>query len=140
LRDWKQPSDIRHIIENKFWKHSAGKMFVCARVWFSLLCFTLRHKSYISNFVYRICNKQTNSVALSPRANYTDWATATCRRNLMSTLWIEGCRVVSASDPLRSLISVSRPEPLLFFQVAPHLLSQGLSGPRTRSTATQKIW
>jgi hypothetical protein len=30
-------------------------------------------------------NKQTNSVALSPRANYTDWATATCRRNLMST-------------------------------------------------------
>jgi hypothetical protein len=31
-------------------------------------------------------NKQTNSVALSPRANYTDWATATCRRNLVPTL------------------------------------------------------
>jgi hypothetical protein len=29
--------------------------------------------------------KQTNSVALSPRANYTDWATATCRRNLVPT-------------------------------------------------------
>jgi hypothetical protein len=29
-------------------------------------------------------NKQTNSVALSPRANYTDWLTATCRRNLVS--------------------------------------------------------
>jgi hypothetical protein len=28
---------------------------------------------------------KTNSVALSPRANYTDWATATCRRNLVST-------------------------------------------------------
>jgi hypothetical protein len=28
---------------------------------------------------------QTNSVALSPQANYTDWATATCRRNLVST-------------------------------------------------------
>jgi hypothetical protein len=26
-----------------------------------------------------------NSVALSPRANYNDWATATCRRNLVST-------------------------------------------------------
>jgi hypothetical protein len=26
---------------------------------------------------------KTNSVALSPRANYTDWATAICRRNLM---------------------------------------------------------
>jgi hypothetical protein len=29
--------------------------------------------------------KQTNSVALSPRANYTDWSIATCRRNLVST-------------------------------------------------------
>jgi hypothetical protein len=25
------------------------------------------------------------SVTLSPQANYTDWATATCRRNLMPT-------------------------------------------------------
>jgi hypothetical protein len=25
------------------------------------------------------------SVALSPQANYTDWSTATCRRNLVST-------------------------------------------------------
>jgi hypothetical protein len=30
--------------------------------------------------------------------------------------------------------------PLLFFQVAPHLSSQGLSGTRFRPTATQKIW
>jgi hypothetical protein len=29
--------------------------------------------------------KQTNSVALSPRTNYTDWATTTCRRNLVPT-------------------------------------------------------
>jgi hypothetical protein len=29
--------------------------------------------------------KQTNSVALSRRANYTDWATAACRRNLVPT-------------------------------------------------------
>jgi hypothetical protein len=28
---------------------------------------------------------KTNSVALSLRANYTDWATATCRRNLVPT-------------------------------------------------------
>jgi hypothetical protein len=27
-----------------------------------------------------------------------------------------------------------------FFQVTPHLSSQGLSGPRSRPTATQKIW
>jgi hypothetical protein len=29
--------------------------------------------------------QQKNSVALSPRANYTDWATATCGRNLVPT-------------------------------------------------------
>jgi hypothetical protein len=28
---------------------------------------------------------KTNSVALSPQANYTDLSTATCRRNLMPT-------------------------------------------------------
>jgi hypothetical protein len=32
-----------------------------------------------------ILNTKTNSVALSPRANYTDWATATCQRNLAPT-------------------------------------------------------
>jgi hypothetical protein len=30
-------------------------------------------------------NKKTNSVVLSPRANYTDLAPATCRRNLVPT-------------------------------------------------------
>jgi hypothetical protein len=29
--------------------------------------------------------KQTNSVALNPQANYTNCATATCRRNLVPT-------------------------------------------------------
>jgi hypothetical protein len=28
---------------------------------------------------------KTNSVAISPRANYTNWSTATCWRNLLST-------------------------------------------------------
>jgi hypothetical protein len=38
----------------------------------------------IKNLRYQT-KKQTNSVALNPRANYTDWVTATCRRNLVST-------------------------------------------------------
>jgi hypothetical protein len=46
-----------------------------------------------------------NSVTISPQGNYTDWATATCRRNFWrQLLWIEGCRVVSAAHLLRSLI------------------------------------
>jgi hypothetical protein len=35
-------------------------------------------------------------------------------------------------------LSFSRPELLLFFQVAPHLFSQGLSGRHSRLTTTQK--
>jgi hypothetical protein len=35
-------------------------------------------------------NKQTNSVALSPRANNTDWATATCRPHLVPTFVYRG--------------------------------------------------
>jgi hypothetical protein len=46
--------------------------------------------------------------------------------------------VVSAADPPRSLSQFSRPEPLLFFQVAPHLSSQGLSGPHEWITAECK--
>jgi hypothetical protein len=32
-----------------------------------------------------VLRSQTNSVAFSPQANYTDWTTATCRRNLVPT-------------------------------------------------------
>jgi hypothetical protein len=34
--------------------------------------------------------KQTNSVVHNPRANYTDWATATCRQNLVPTFMDRG--------------------------------------------------
>jgi hypothetical protein len=34
---------------------------------------------------YRLRQNKTNSMALSPQANYTDWATATCQRNLVPT-------------------------------------------------------
>jgi hypothetical protein len=36
--------------------------------------------------VGHIQTKQTNSLAFSPQANYTDWVTATCRRNLLPTI------------------------------------------------------
>jgi hypothetical protein len=52
-------------------------------------------------------------------------------------------RGVSRGQPDGSLTVVnlfSRPEPLLFIQVAPHLCSRGLTGPRFRSTAIQKFW
>jgi hypothetical protein len=36
----------------------------------------------------------------SPRANYTDRANTACRRSWCQLLRIEGCRMVSAADPL----------------------------------------
>jgi hypothetical protein len=88
---------------------------------------------------------QNHSVALSPQANYTDWATATCRRNLVPTLVDRG---VSRGQRCGSP-QLSRPEPLLFFQVAPNLLSQGLllrksgsAGIRARNfwVSSQELW
>jgi hypothetical protein len=47
---------------------------------------------------------KTNSVAISPRANYTDWATATYRRNLVSTFVDRGVVVnISGSKLIRNL-------------------------------------
>jgi hypothetical protein len=51
--------------------HSGGKM---ANRW------TQEHYSIIYTWSYK-----TNSVAFSPQVNYTDWATATCQRNLVPT-------------------------------------------------------
>jgi hypothetical protein len=42
---------------------------------------------------------KTKLHGLSPRANYTDRATADCRRSDCHLLRIEGCHVVSVSDP-----------------------------------------
>jgi hypothetical protein len=52
----------------------------------SLMRLSLNNKTHVAknNFQGKQSNK-TNSVALSPRANYTDWVTATFRRNLVPT-------------------------------------------------------
>jgi hypothetical protein len=49
--------------------------------------------------------------------------------------------VVSAAEPPGPLISgFSRPQPLLFLLNRSSFMPTGLSGPRSRLTATQKIW
>jgi hypothetical protein len=37
----------------------------------------------VRNFMFSTNQTKTNSLSLSSRANYTDWATATCRRNIV---------------------------------------------------------
>jgi hypothetical protein len=50
-----------------------------------LMLFGGRIAVYTDNLMKHTNALKTNSVALSPQANYTDWATATCWRNLVQT-------------------------------------------------------
>jgi hypothetical protein len=63
------------------------------------LCNYLHHNNSLKN-------KQTNSVVLSPQADDTDWATATCRRNLVPTFVDRGVSCGQRGESIRSLISV----------------------------------
>jgi hypothetical protein len=69
-----------------------------------------------------------NLRGLSPRGNYTDWATAACRRSDCQLLRIEVPRG-QRDRSLRPYSRFSRPEPLLFSLVAPQLYSRGWVDP-----------
>jgi hypothetical protein len=73
--------------------------------------------------VYRMKTKQTPWPESA--SDYTDRATAACRRNQCQLLWIEGCRVVSAVDPQGSHLDFLNRSRYIFFQVAPQLYSRG---------------
>jgi hypothetical protein len=63
----------RRTTHNNFFKQKVSRVFDCTRQE-SCLVQTHIHKT-----------EKIDSVALSPQAKYTDWATATCRRNLVPT-------------------------------------------------------
>jgi hypothetical protein len=73
---------------------------------------------------------KTNSVAFSPQANYTDWTTATGRRNLVPTFVDRGVSRCQRGGT-RTVVNLSFLDRSSYvsFQVRPHLSSQGLSGP-----------
>jgi hypothetical protein len=83
--------------------------------------------------------KQTNSLALSPQANYTDSAIATFRRNLVSTFVNRGVsRGHRGGSPTVVKLSFLDRSRYFFFQVALHLSSQGLSEPCSKPADTQE--
>jgi hypothetical protein len=92
---------------------------------------------FCSVLVYNNCFSE----ALSPQENYTDWATATGRRIIVPP-FID--RRVSRSQrggiPMAVNLSFLDQSRYFSFQVAPHLSSQGPSGPRSRPIAIHKIW
>jgi hypothetical protein len=67
---------------------------------------------------------KTKLHGLSPRANYTDRATAACRRSDCQLVRIEGANG-QRDGSLWPYSRFSRQEPLLFYQVAPQLYSRG---------------
>jgi hypothetical protein len=77
----------------------------------------------------------THLVAFNPQWNYTDRATAAAGEVSadFSVAW-SAQRIHTAVN--LGFLDRSRD---FFFQAAPHLLSQGLCGPRSRPTASQKI-
>jgi hypothetical protein len=66
---------------------------------------------------------------LSPRANYTDRATAACRRSDFQLVRIEGTTWSAWRIPPAVFSRFSRQEPLLFYQVAPQLYWRGWVDP-----------
>ena len=81
---------------------------------------------------------KTKLRGLSPRANYSDRAAAAGRRSQCQLLKLEGCHVVSATDPHGrfNLCFLDRSR-YIFIQV---IDLTRLSGPRSRPTTTQKVW
>jgi hypothetical protein len=85
-------------------------------------------------------NKQTNSVAFSPKANYTDWSTAAGRRILVPTFADRGVSSGQRGGSTRPLISYSRQGPLIFLPGSSSVILTRLCELRYRATTTQKIW
>jgi hypothetical protein len=101
-------------------------------------CLNGRHSPCYCTIYYHVwvlcCNrltlhlKKTKLHGLSPWANYTDRATAACRRSDCQLLRIEGDTWSAWRIP-RPYSRFSRQESLLFYQVAPQLYSRGWVDP-----------
>jgi hypothetical protein len=67
----------------------------------------------------------TNSVDLSPRANYTEGQTAAGRQSQCQLLRVEGCHVASVTNPYGRNLGFLNRSRYFVFQVAPQLYSRG---------------
>jgi hypothetical protein len=76
----------------------------------------------------------------SQQANYTERATAACRRSQCQHLWIEGVAWTVQRIPTAVNLDFLDPEQLLFHSSSSSVILTRLSGPRSRPTTSQKIW
>jgi hypothetical protein len=88
-----------------------------------------RHRAQ-SEIIMAELKRCINSVSLSPQANCTEWATAICRRNLVSTFADRGVsRGQRGGTPTALILSFLDLSPYFFFQVAHHLFWWGWVDP-----------
>jgi hypothetical protein len=74
-------------------------LIICNKNRYHSILFLVKRVSPVNKGYTKFYN-QTNSMALSPRTNYTDWSTATCRRNLVPTFVDRGVsRVQGGGSP-----------------------------------------
>jgi hypothetical protein len=70
--------------------------------------------------------------------NYTDRATATCRRSSCQFMRIEGVACVTVTDPFGRILGILDRSRYFFFQVAPQLYSRGWVDPSSDSLLLRK--
>jgi hypothetical protein len=75
---------------------------------------------------------------LSPRANYTDRATAACRRSRMPNFAYRGWHVASVTVPYCRILGYLDRRRYFFFQVAPQIYSGGWVDPMPDSLLLRK--
>jgi hypothetical protein len=88
----------------------------------------LVHEFLSSNMAAIQTRSKLKLHGLSPRANYTDRATAACLRSDWPTFADRGCHVVSVTDPYGRIFGFLDRGRYFFYQVAPQLYSRGRSG------------
>jgi hypothetical protein len=110
-----------------------------SRLFGGIYCLRFQDQSVIQLFVtFYLPNKQKlTSVAWVPRANYTIWATATCRRSWYLLLRMEGFMWSAWRIPW-PYYRFSRPKPLLFLPSSSTIVLTRLSGPSPDSSLRRK--
>jgi hypothetical protein len=83
-------------------------------------------------------NNLSKFCGLSPQANYTDRATAACRRSYWPFWPIEGVAWSPERIPTAVNLNCLDAEPLLFHSSSSSIILTRLSGPRSRLTTSQK--
>jgi hypothetical protein len=100
-----------------------------------IFCLQFSSESFaFSNATYNKKNNKKKLLGLSPRAHYTDLFVGEFSAHLRGYGVPRGQRDGSPT----AVISVSRPEPLLFLPSSSSVVLTRLSGPRSRPTTSQK--